>query len=461
MIIINNIINKFKKSLPALSILLCSFAVYGAAPHNPLTAPSTVVTEPSRTHSDDIREKLPQLAQPAAIEFCNAMQHAFTSLWPNNQDPSVRAWSEFFRGIIFQREMKISNGLLGNPVEMNEVLSHILETFTRSTPQSKQLAALFHAIQPSYGDSEASYRNLNPFLKKLNALPAYKRIKESNPYTLFLEGYLDLIQGVQNKDEAKKQNGEYKLVLSAYELNKAALNVLRILNDKRLKSMISSLSLLHQNARRLSFNDFIQYAVDHQLYLNCSSSPYFMERTVQQQKRMHGVMNLYFQLFCDSAYRQLTASEQQFYEKVDEKLREKFISHREEASRMKTVGYVVDTYVAPMVSCIALSYLLFSDLSEETTTKVFQILGGIVSGGYTVFKFIQGLYEYYTIIRTPGYNENQIRLTALYLSFKYSNRAITADSVGQQFMDYIDDHYDNQKAISQNAADAFKKGEIT
>ncbi len=85
-------------------VVISSFsdALFGMDERNPLGSSTT-----NRTYIDDIKGNLPLLAQPDAEEFCEQMKHSFTSLFPNNNNSHVRAWGEFFRRIIFQKEMGI------------------------------------------------------------------------------------------------------------------------------------------------------------------------------------------------------------------------------------------------------------------------------------------------------------------------------------------------------------------
>ncbi|CAO4846523.1 MAG: hypothetical protein FADNKDHG_01437 [Holosporales bacterium] len=233
-------------------VVISSFndALFGMDDRNPLGSSTT-----NRTYIDDIKDNLPLLAQPDAEEFCEQMKHSFTSLFPNNNNSHVRAWGEFFRRIIFQKEM----GIKILPYE------NMVSVYIDNEEGSIKLAILFQALDPNIISTTLDYKPLNNFLKVLNS-KSFSKLKEKNSYGLFMDGFLDLIQGIRNNDKEKKSYGMYKLALSAYGLNGLALKVLKKLDIKILKSITGRAKEIKDKIKRENSADFMKYAVDNQLF---------------------------------------------------------------------------------------------------------------------------------------------------------------------------------------------------
>lgn len=167
----NQIKPTFRKGMIAAGILLCVPIIYGAE-NNPLassvinmpgsvsddnvsdrslsvTQQAAIQTEAIRTYKDDIRDNLPPLAQPAAIEFCKAMESDFTAFSQNN-DTGIKEWGDFLRHVIFQREMGISIDFLGSVVNTNPDLESILDVNCVSTSESKQYDQCENALRTHF-----------------------------------------------------------------------------------------------------------------------------------------------------------------------------------------------------------------------------------------------------------------------------------------------------------------------
>jgi len=412
----------------------------------------------SRTYLDDIQDNLPLLAQPDAKEFYEKMRHSFTVLFPNSKASHVRAWGEFFRRIIFQKGMGIRTVDYGNRDDIKDVLNDIIIDHKKA---SSKLAVLFKAVDSDIISTTLAYQHLDIFLKKLYAIPAFKTLKEKNSYGLFMDGFLDLIQGVQNNDQQKNKSGVYKLVLSAYGLNELAIEVLKKLDINTLKIITSNTKDIKDKIKRETFADFMKYAVDHQLFLHVHEIPYFKKLSDKQNEHVQRVMSSYFQTFCDTYYGQLDPIKQNFYKDLDQILRGQLVTNRDQVSVIKTAFYCFDTYIFPILGCVVSSYLLFLDLSDYNLTRGLQITGGGLFLVYTIYKVFQAIHTCWFAVHLPTYDEQQIRFSSLLLTYLFPlSTATTADSVGNQFFSYLNDNYDDTKTLSQNALTAFNGGQI-
>ncbi|CAO4846532.1 MAG: hypothetical protein FADNKDHG_01438 [Holosporales bacterium] len=181
-----------------------------------------------------------------------------------------------------------------------------------------------------------------------------------------------------------------------------------------------------------------------------------MRLSYENREHVQRVMSSYFQTFFDVYYKKLETTEENFYKVLDRKLRDKLLANHGSVSKMKTVCFLCDTCIFNVITSGVSSYLLFSNLSDNIKTKVFQIIGGITLLIYTIYKLFQSIQTYMIAVHLPIYNEQQIRLSSLLLTYLFSFRtAITADSVGQQFLNYLEDKYNENKTLSQNALEAF------
>lgn len=467
----NQIKPTFRKGMIAAGILLCVPTIYGATPNNPsasnvtnipgsvsddnvsdrslsVTQQAAIQTEAIRTYKDDIRDNLPPLAQHAAIEFYKAMESDFTAFSQNN-NTSIKAWGEFLRHVIFQREMGISIGFLGSVVEMNTVLRAILDVNCVSTSESKQIASLFKALENSCTAEEASYLDLSDFLDALKISPNYANIKKNNPYGLFLDGFLELIQGIQSNNNDQKENGNYKLILSAYGLNKKAFLILNnFVNSTININELKNLELIKNDLTILNDIKLLESMIKNQIFLSPQSIPYFNRLSADQQKHWTKTFDHFFKSVCDLTYNSL--DNKTYYNECENALRTHFMAKQTLAAPYQSNFWKLDI-IFPFLTAIVGGTLTSTTLKDETLPKVVQLTGAILMFLAGSHNLLRALYMWWQSMHVPAYSQNQVMLTALYLTYTNKYTSVTAGALTQEFIDYLKDKSFKDKTLSQFA----------
>lgn len=437
-------------------VVISSFsdALFGMDERNPLGSSTT-----NRTYIDDIKDNLPLLAQPDAEEFCEQMKHSFTSLFPNNNNSHVRAWGEFFKSVIIHREMGVKSLPYVSSVDINTVIDTITVPATKPTKQSKEMSILFHSISEK-NRSNLQLQHLDVFLRKLNSTP-FKKLKEKNSYALCVDGFLDLLQGLQGIEKnykEKKKHGEYKLFLAAYKLNGLALKVLKDMNMNT-----GNLKKKHELLLKPISHNFLEDCIKEKYFLESEESSFINPLDENQYNQYQMIRNKMYEQLINVYYKALSDEKKTLYVDINEYLRDKLLERRNSVSLYSTISWKLSVIVPfildlspPIMNIIAYRMITSTDNNEIARDII--IAGAVIAFIMPFFILAQGVHQWWISSGKVLYNEDQIQMTALYYTMFYGAPYKTAGNIVQPFIDYLDKQDNRNKTLTQHAVD-FKKGE--